>query len=377
MEEILTNRAENHKGIDNSKVESRIRSLLETPMTRRNFLRNAAVVSISLPIVAKAFERSMYEGVAQSLLYPEISDSVVEVTKRLGARLDGIENPSFRPMTAIISEGINSYEKSGGKAFYEKNSNFKNIEEYSKDVRNFFEVSKLKDPRLLMEEMISNMDESTKDAYLFSDHQSSTFAQIFPKGSGYYNRLVKSNPNIVKENGQVNAGSFYGAALIAGPMELASAHKYIEQSVLESRGPVSASKCLEYYLSLNEGDLGASIFDTTIFLRSMARNNPQTGTDDPNAFNESWYLNNIKDEYQGRPYTDSGDQPIINLIGKPYHSWNLVSLMKYFPVEMIQAGGINRQLLTMNEQGLTKTRGDLETLSDLRDIEVLFDQYSN
>jgi len=104
----------------------------------------------------------------------------------------------------------------------------------------------------------------------------------------------------------------------------------------------------------------------------MARNNSDTGDFVPNENNVNWYRQNIKDEYQGQNYTSTLEdekKSAINLIGKPYHSWNLVSMLQFLPVEVIRIGGIQKQLSTFSEQGLGKTRADIQTLDDLKKIE--------
>ena len=144
----------------------------------------------------------------------------------------------------------------------------------------------------------------------------------------------------------------------------------------DSNKPVSASMVLEYFLEKNNGNLAQSVFDTALFLKFMARNNPETGSG-TSEFNETWIKENIQDEYQGPSYSNPSEgESLINLVGKPYHSWNLVSLLQFFPVELIQAGGVYRQAITFKDQGLGKTRSDLQTLSNLRKIEELLMTFS-
>lgn len=110
----------------------------------------------------------------------------------------------------------------------------------------------------------------------------------------------------------------------------------------------------------------------------MARNNTNTGDFSADDFNIKWYKQNIKDEYQGPTYISPPEgEPVINLIGKPYHSWNLVAMLQFVPLEVVRIGGVQKQLSTFTEQGLGKTRADLQTLENLREVEQFLLSYSS
>jgi hypothetical protein len=155
-----------------------------------------------------------------------------------------------------------------------------------------------------------------------------------------------------------------------GQKELLATKLYVESKVKEEGEAVSSSILLDYFLEKNSGNLPQSIFDVALFLKMAARTDLNTGTFTADNKNIWWYQKNIKDEFQGPSYNHTPkDESAINLIGKPYHSWNLVALLYYLPANVVRAGGIYRQLTNFSAQGLGKTRADLQTLSDLREIE--------
>lgn len=152
--------------------------------------------------------------------------------------------------------------------------------------------------------------------------------------------------------------------------------EFVERKKMEPQNPISSSGLLEYYLEKNSGDLAKSVYDTAIFLKFMARSDLKTGKASYDPSTVKWFQENIKDEHKGPSYQNSADnKTLINLVGKPYHSWNLIALIAVFPVEFIHAAGVYRQLVTLRDQGIDKTKADLQTLQDLRKTEEVFLSY--
>lgn len=161
-----------------------------------------------------------------------------------------------------------------------------------------------------------------------------------------------------------------------GKEEMDEAIRFIEQRREASGKPISSSELLGYFLERNEGDIAPSISDTAIFLKFMARSDPETAKASHTSFNKNWFQTNIADEYGGSSYSESlKDGSTINLIGKPYHSWSLVALLPFFPIELIHAAGVYRQLSTLKSQGISKSKADLQTLQDLRATEAVCLKY--
>ena len=109
----------------------------------------------------------------------------------------------------------------------------------------------------------------------------------------------------------------------------------------------------------------------------MARNNYSTGKPEFGQTQIDWYRKNIKDEFQGSSYIDPPEgEEDINLIGKVYHSWNIVAMRRFFPIELIRLSVLYRQWSVYSSHGLGKIRADLQTLEDLEAIEKVLLKYS-
>src|SRR3989344_4192089 len=294
-------------------------------ISRRQFLKLAGL-SLAAATLPEGLQRLIALGIGKGLTTPGVTDELVHKTHQLSEQVANSENPYYRPITEIIAEATGNFTaKTGNKVTYTRSPSYRDKYYYAGAIQEIANASLL--PTL------------PSDAI----HQ-----------------LTRKFPSVDKSI----------------KTEIQDAKEYVENFRKDNANPVSAAEILEYFLKRNNGNLAQSVFDTTLFLKFMARNNPKTGGG-TSEFNETWIKENIKDEYQGPSYvTSPKGESLINLVGKPYHSWNLVSLLQFFPVELIQAGGIYRQAITFKDQGLGKTRSDLQTLSNLREIEKLMVTYS-
>ena len=177
--------------------------------------------------------------------------------------------------------------------------------------------------------------------------------------------------------------------------------QYVESEVERNGGqPISASRILAYTLDRNNGDLAKSLWDTAIFLKFMARANLQalqrnekaefTGFDQRAGENTQWFVDNILDEYgKVNPYTAYVGQAfrddinpsertnfdqntsLVNLIGEPYHVWQIAAYLDAFPPEIVNMFvGLN-MYSTKESQGESKIAADMWGLVGLSDL----DQY--
>ena len=164
---------------------------------------------------------------------------------------------------------------------------------------------------------------------------------------------------------------------------MSATRRYIEGLVSREQSPVSSSRILEHFLSKNEGNIAESLFDTAVFLKFMTRNNLDkrgkfVGDDPESIANINWMKKDIRDEFDGPAYTqlEANDPSMLNLIGKPYHSWFLVSLLQFFPESVIQAGCYYELFKHVDEHGLGKIKADVSTLSELNGIEKFLNGYT-
>ncbi|PIR42269.1 hypothetical protein CO058_03240 [candidate division WWE3 bacterium CG_4_9_14_0_2_um_filter_35_11] len=344
-------------------------------ITRRNFLTLAGITTIAAPLALKGLESAFYQGLIFGFNNPTANDSATSIALRIGEMAPNSENLEYRPMIDILEEGIATYKlESGPQPFSRRIDDYKGVDYYI-DVIDKYRSEHLfpQPPNKLVGQLVSNFPQGAHEAYFQSSMANNSFEELFTAGSGFDKRFRKKHPEFIHKSGlYINNDKIGQIMYEEGKLEINELKLMIEEKKAETGAPVSASYIFAHFLKGNDGDISNSIFDTAIFLKFMARNNSDTGDFVPNENNVNWYRQNIKDEYQGQNYTSTLEdekKSAINLIGKPYHSWNLVSMLQFLPVEVIRIGGIQKQLSTFSEQGLGKTRADIQTLDDLKKIE--------
>lgn len=346
-------------------------------ISRRQFLKLAGVaLGATLP---EGLERLIVWGAGKGLTSPGVSDELVLKTLQLSEKASNSENPNFRPITEIINEAVDNYlTKKRNKVSYARGPSYRDKYYYADATQQIANSSLLPTlPSDFIHQLTHQFPSEAFFAYVSSDTPFGQFANLITSGSGFEARFKASHSQLFGEDGRIkDYDNYFPSVDKTIKAEIQDTREYVENMRKDSNKPVSASMVLEYFLEKNNGNLAQSVFDTALFLKFMARNNPETGSG-TSEFNETWIKENIQDEYQGPSYSNPSEgESLINLVGKPYHSWNLVSLLQFFPVELIQAGGVYRQAITFKDQGLGKTRSDLQTLSNLRKIEELLMTFS-
>lgn len=308
---------------------------------------------------------------------PALSDRTTDMLTKISETASNSENPQFRPIEKIIQEGISLYATNTSKnIFYIRSLSYRDNDYYAQEIASIGGSSLfLSSPKTAIEKLEKKFPDEAYQAYASNNNTFSQFESLFASGSGFFTRVKKENSALFDQNGKIiDYDKYFKILQETGKKEINGAKNYIEQKVKDLGEPTSASFILEYFLNKNDGDLSQSIYDTAILLKFMARNDSDTAASSEDQQNIDWMKQNIKDEYQGTNYAKT--EEALNPIGKPYHSWSLVAMLKFFPVEMIRTSGIYRQAVTFGSQGLGKTRSDLQTLKDLRGIENLLLSYS-
>ena len=337
----------------------------ERTITRRKFLEFAVKGTISAALAVKGLEQVFYRSLISGLASPDTNDKAATAALRISESAPNSENPDYRPMTEIIKEGISDYQKQTGKSvFFQRIKEYKGPEYYAGVIKRFALSGLIpQSPNKIVSKLIYSLPGEALAAHSQSSIKIESFDQLYTDGTGFESRYKERHSGSRSEEGK---------------LEINELRRRIEDKSKETGEPVSASFVLSHFLGKNNGDLSHSIFDTAVFLKFMARNDPESGNYLPSdVVNVVWYRQNIKDEYQGPSYNfPPKNETAINLIGKPYHSWNLVAMLQFVPVEVIRVGGVQKQILNFKEQGLGKLRSDLQTLKDLRETEKLLLSYS-
>jgi len=349
-------------------------------ISRGNFLRLAFGTAVATPFALKVLERAFYEAIILGIKNPDANDKAVSAALEVSKKAPKSENPNFRPMADILKEGISAYSKGTKKpAFFRRIKDYKDVDYYADVIRDYSSSSLLPQlPDKLVDRLAGNLPRGAFESFFQSQYAITSFEQLFTSGSGFESRFRTTHPELVHKSGlYINSDQVTKTMAQEGRLEIDELKLKIEEKSKDTGQSVSASFVLAYFLEKNGGDISPSLFDTAIFLKFMARNNPNTGEFSADEANVQWYTQNIKDEYKGPTYMFPPEgELVINLIGKPYHSWNLVAMLQFIPVEVVRIGGIQKQLSTFQEQGLGKTRADLQTLGDLREIEQLLLSFS-
>lgn len=321
----------------------------------------------------KAFERI---GIDTSLHFvgnTGANDRTTVITLDIAERVAPTENPNFRPFVKILQEGIDKYNLGNAqKVFFSRSPEYRDVRYYTDAIEKLTNQVTPIGPKRILRTVFSTFPPEAAQAAFQSDKVADGYDKVFVPGSGFNARFRESHPELPFLDGKFANVSPETVALMEryGQKEIEDTALFVEDQVGRDQKPISSSGIFSYFLKISNGNIAQSIFDTSIFLKYMARTDRKTGKFDPSDKNDQWYLRNISDEYQGASYTSPPEGDTVkNLIGKPYHTWNLVALLHYIPPELVRAGGLYIQLANYKYQGANKTRADLQTLNDLREIE--------
>lgn len=351
----------------------------KTGLTRRQFLKRAALAAAGGAVVLSSgeLENLTISGVLRFLENPQRAEATFRnIANRLGNER---ENPAFRPMVEILQEGIKEYEeKTGRKTYFQRNPDYRDYSYYeekiNKAAKDWFAVLPY-DPRDFINVFtLRKVTPAIKTAILEVDRDFYGFPSFMSEvGGGMRARFIKEYPDYADKSWDKRklAEDKIGDKI---KEYLTEAKSYVESKVEKNENrPVSASKVFSFFLDKNEGDISQSLDDTFRFLKFAARNDFEnadyTGNKVDRAWsNVAWMRSHILDEYGSKNYSRETNGQ-LNLIGKPYHSWSLVSLLTYLPSEVVSVGNLFVQLVELPSQGVTKLHSDLVTVADLKKIE--------
>ncbi len=352
-------------------------------VNRRQVLAMIGGVVAATPFALAQAERGLVHIFADGLTNHELVDGAIDTIKQQTEKKVEKENPDFRPLQQIIQEGIDRYSQDGQKPVsYTRSKDYQDITYYADVLKEISDKVILpQSPAYFKAELKKKLYGEAGSAYLESWNDNNQFEDLFPTGSGLYARFLDKNPGIVDANGHpVNFDDYFPKLSDEGKTAMNDIRSHIEDLVTKTGAPVSSAHILKSFLDRNQGNVEQSLVDTSITLKFMARNDPETGLYSARQHpeqNNKWFAAHIKDEFKGPSYhtaTDTVEQ--INLIGKPYHSFNLVSLLQFVPVELIQGATAFEYMNYGSGHGASKADSDLQTLSDLRAIETNLLQYA-
>ncbi len=359
---------------------------MEKRFSRREALKYFFALAVSAPILLEELKNALIGGVGKALVSGKLFGGVNEGISEVLGKFPEQENAEYRPMVSLVRDAICSYQsQSGGEVFYQKDQSFKSAEHY-KGL-----LDELKQKRFYG---LRSNDFATVVIKSFDSRQRAVYESSFNfflglqsaacPGSGYYHRLRdKFGESLDGNLGEVTDVEEYEAIEECIYEDMSATRSCVEEAVLREQRRVSTSMILGHFLSKNRGNIGESLFDTAIFLKFMTRNNiDERGRFIGDSFesegNIGWMRRNVRDEFDGPAYTqlEQGDQAGLNLIGKPYHSWSLVSLLQFFPESVIQAGCYYELFKHVDDHGVGKIKADVSTLSELGEIESLLSSYA-
>lgn len=341
-------------------------------LSRRRLLVGSVTGLVTAPFIGTQLERVVMDGFAKGLMAPGTTDSLINSAKALVETASSNENPNARPLHELIGSAVANFERrSSKKVHYKRSPDYKDKEYYSSALAKLAPTVLPKNPNDILEEFTKTIPGDAFFAYVSSHTRTTSFPFVYVSGSGLDERFKERHSELFKTGSIVRSVEALRAMEVEGKRDMDEIRNFVESRRAELGKPISSSYVLEYFLERNSGDLAASINDTAIFLKFMARSDLQTARRPSKpSDNQTWFQTNLLDEYAGSSYQNppSGES-LENLIGKPYHSWNLAAMLQFFPIEVIHVAGVYRQLSTLDTQGLNKTKADLHTLQNLRSIE--------
>ncbi len=353
---------------DSTNQTDSLKPYKQSRFNRRRFLQgSAAVVATGTIASSGQLEKAAINGLMKLFDDPKHGEDILhKAAESLGRNK---ENPHFRPIDLLIEEGIKVYEgQTGNKACFQRSIDYRDFAHYQKGVEtasNSIGVLPT-NPTKIAESLINSFPASAKSQFAAADDRIGNFFGVLSltDQSGLYERYCEENPNdrgkSFARQDMIDRGNQKAREYITEAKEFTET-----EAGKNGNRPISASKLLSFFLSKNNGDIASSLNDTYIFLKFASRNNFETGEAKADDVNVNWLKNNILDEYGSSSYATESDD-LVNLIGKPYHSWNLVAMLAYFPPEIIEIGGIYRQLTHIDQQRADKLQSDLLTLSELK-----------
>ncbi len=181
---------------------------------------------------------------------------------------------------------------------------------------------------------------------------------------------------------------------------------YINKIRDQQKEPISTNLLFAYFLHENKGNILASTWDTTMWLKIISRNDPTKDfLFDPNyerakqtcylfkdefskTISANWVIDNVESNneilnYIGdyAKYPEYKDYMPANRAGGLYHAWNIIALsmtMRPFLVKRItalQANLILTDNIRWTEHGKVKTIADMEVVSKADKIDRIINMF--
>ncbi len=342
------------------------------------------------------------------------------------------ENKDFRPMVEVVSSGIKLYEGvaeslSLPKPFYSKPKNYLDEVGFTsesmkvlidKDNKSTLgnKFKKVLNNNDLPYANISKFSELNIDGLTSPDRTSNSICLILgDPGSGMVNLIreyfkeYKNDPTFEIYDAVLNRKLSGNDEIIIEKLlavQMENFQNFMKR--IGPTGPVSSSYALTYFLIQNKGDIVKSLWDTTLALKLLARNEfthfrykaSRSGAEalariivDEQSPKTSlnWLVNNISRQKELEFYGGKGSKSNIleyaNFMpafkaGVIYHAWNIVALiacMSPFLVQRTvdiyyiatQSGGADKRLLG----GIDKTASDLLISQQAEEIAALLEKY--
>ncbi|GEM_PF-4792062 len=344
----------------------------EGKISRRQFLKKAGVLlggsTTTLILASGKIEQELIGAAINFISNPSKANTLKDIAHQFGNEK---ENPNFRPIDVIISEGISSFESTTGKRVcFQRSPDYQPSSYYQNQIQKIKDSIGLlaQDPKSLIQPFIDSFPPTANREYIESEFNIGGWLDSLPKGGGMYANLTDAG-KVVSSNEIIKRVEKESKDLIL------ESKNFIERKVKENNNkPVSASVLFSFFLQKNGGNISQSLDDTYGFLKFASRNSFETGDIQANSQNIAWMKTHVLDEYGIKPY-DKETNDLINLIGKPYHTWNLVAMLTYFPADIVEPAGVFRQLTHLDKQGAAKLNSDLLTLSDLNKTEAILLEY--
>lgn len=349
---------------------------------------------------------------AGAKIYAEDSNRIIREDAREFDRSELIVlNHNFRPINEIVSEGLKLYEEGGGKpklepiAIPDPKLTLSDIETVvtktlGREVGDTRKIPPVDELAEAVHKRIFEFNYFTATANNFSWEiyaSYSEYVKVYPLG-GLLKELIEKNGLPREDWAQFDFRSVVGnAAFAEAPEYFRLVRQNVRERCFQPSSPVSASRILAYFLELNDGRMGDSLWDTAILLKMFCRNIENTGNYIGKSPEEVQHQlvgdvsTKILDEYSLagnyhlleklsgngliKPEDDNLELSPLNRVGALYHGWNIAALLTIFPAEYVIAGIVRQQLGTFSRQGYAKVAADLAVASRLKRVEEILEQY--
>ena len=403
--------------------------------SRRDFLKVSALATAvvagegirrNLPAISKFWDES---GAMLTGKVEDLDQITSEIPKSLEGKNIPIENEWFKNIDVVLNEGIALYEEwrvndsTLPELHYKKPENYLNIPSMAYQLK-----QKVMEAPEKMDEGYLGYVDYLLDAADEFDMPYSMFFEGSASGISSIQQMVAIDPGtgLVKEIRQSMKEKFGNefdvwSACRYGPLTdeqrqffgekfqnwYSGAMKYVEGVRTKSSEQISTSVLFAYFLYKNKGDILASTWDTSTWLKITARNDINNDLKrDPNydrakkicsifkdefslTVSANWVIENVdrNDEllnYAEDPYAhfQYKDYMPPNRAGGFYHAWNIMALcmsMSSFLAKRMVATQLNPSFgddgKRWTEYGKVKSKADMYVVDKADEIDKIVNKY--